>query len=99
VEQLGDLAIIGGDLAGDISLPPRLDALVHAAARSPGEGVTVEQIVRDNVTATHRLVTHAKRAGVQTTIFFSSLSVYGQIRVSVVDESTALHSPDAYGLS
>src|SRR5262245_28966015 len=87
VGQHGEPRIIAGDLAGDMELPRRLDAVVHVAGRSPGPAVTVDDFVRDNVVATARLVSHAKRSGVRRFLFFSSLSVYGRIADRVVEEA------------
>jgi len=93
----GHLAVLSGDLAGEIALPSKADAVVHAAARSPAPGVTDEQMMRDNVRATERLVAYAKRADVRTFVFLSSLSVHGRIEASVVDENTPSLQPDVYG--
>lgn len=97
--QLGRLEVIAGDLAGDIGLPNTVDAIVHAAARLHGAGVTVDDIVRDNVVATQKLVRYAKQGGVRAFIYLSSLSIYGQIESSIVDESTPVLDPDVYGQS
>ena len=93
------LSIIRGDLADDIRLPEKLDAVVHAAARSPVAGVTTGDLVRDNVMATARLVAHAWAAGTHTFIYLSSLSVNGLIPGPLVDEQTPIYDPDAYGMS
>ncbi len=98
-ERLGVLSVITGDLSTEITLPDGLDAIVHAAARSPMPGVTTDDLVRDNVLATHRLVLFAKRSGVRKFVYFSSLSIYGRIETPVVDETTAVVDPDAYGLT
>ena len=91
------LTVVRCDLSEAADLPEPLDAIVHTAARSPGPGVQVDDLVRDNVLATRRLVAHAQRAGVRTFINFSSLSVYGRIAGAVVDESTPRVDPDVYG--
>lgn len=93
------LEILAGDLAGEMMLPRQIDAIVHAAARSPGPGVTPDKMVRDNIFATRRLVNHACQSGVQAFIYCSSLSVYGRIDSPVVDERTSLVDPDIYGLT
>ena len=95
----GEFQVLQGDLASDLDLPNRLDAVVHAAARSPGPAVGAAQIVHDNVVATLALVDHAKRAGAKTFVFLSSLSVYGRIQEPVVDERTPICDPEVYGLS
>ncbi|MEO8629141.1 MAG: NAD(P)-dependent oxidoreductase [Betaproteobacteria bacterium] len=98
-EQLGEVEIIAGDLAGTLDLPGGLDAIVHAAARSPAAGVTVDNLVRDNVSATARLVNHANRQDIGVFLYFSSLSVYGRIAVPIVNETTPMVDLDAYGLT
>jgi len=95
--QVGDLTLITCDLATGLGLPAKIDAIVHAAGRSPGLGVTADDLLRDNVTATERLVRHARSTGVRKFVLFSSLSVYGRIETPVVDETTPVHEPDAYG--
>src|SRR5262245_24274408 len=78
-EALPGLRVIQGDLAGDLALPSQVDAVVHAAARSPAPGVSVDDMVRDNVFATRKLVEHAKSCGVRAFVYLSSLSVCGSI--------------------
>jgi len=95
----GRIATIQGDLASGLELPSRIDAVVHAAARSPAPGVTDNTILRDNIDATRRLVEHAVRASVQTFVYLSSLSVYGRIDASTVDPDTPIQEPDVYGRS
>jgi len=94
-----NLAVVAGDLSSDIQLPSSYDAVVHAAARSIWAGVTVDEMVRDNVLATRRLIDHARRAKARRFIFLSSLSVYGRIEAAVVDETTPVVDPNAYGLT
>jgi nucleoside-diphosphate-sugar epimerase len=95
--RLGDLEVITGDLSADLALPAKIDAIVHAAGRSPGPGVNTDDLARDNVRATTRLVGHARESGVRKFVLFSSLSVYGRIEAPVVDETTAVRDPDIYG--
>ena len=90
---------IYGDLSSGLSLPKRVDAVVHAAARSPTPGVSEEDMRMANVEGTRRLVEHAARAGAHVFIYLSSLSIYGEINSPVVDESTPVRDPDAYGVS
>jgi nucleoside-diphosphate-sugar epimerase len=91
------LTVISGDLSRDLALPAPLDAVVHAASRSPLPGVTDEHMRHDNIAATEKLVAHARQSGVKSFIFFSSLSVYGRISTPIVDEATPIVEPDFYG--
>jgi nucleoside-diphosphate-sugar epimerase len=88
-----------GDLVDAAKLPGPFDAVVHAAASSPAPGIVVAQIVRDNVTGTQALIEAAERWAAKAFVFFSSLSVYGEVAAGVVDERTAIVNPDAYGAS
>jgi len=93
------LTVVTGDLCTELRLPRHADAIVHAAATSPGPGVTTLAMVQDNVVATQRLVRYAADAGVRTFIYLSSLSVYGHILDPIVSERTPIRDPDAYGIS
>lgn len=85
------------DLAEAFPLEPGVNAVVHSAATSPQPGVDDAAIVRDNVIGTRNLVEAARRAGVRQFVFLSSLSIYGDVSASEVDEDTARHNPDVYG--
>ena len=93
------LTLVCGDLSGALALPERIDAVVHAAARSPGPGITAHTMVHDNATASAQLVTYARQAGATTFIYLSTLSVHGRIAGPVADETTPIVDPDAYGMS
>jgi len=80
-------------------LPDNLDAIIHLAALSPEQGGTREGMMKSNVMGTFLLTSYAKRAGVKTFIFASSMSVYGDIKVPFVDENTDIINLDAYGLT
>jgi UDP-glucose 4-epimerase len=88
-----------GDLLDAVRLPGPFDAVVHVAATSPAPGTDVARMVRDNVTGTQALIEAAERWAAKAFVFFSSLSVYGEVKAGVVDERTAIVNPDAYGAS
>jgi nucleoside-diphosphate-sugar epimerase len=73
--------------------------LVHAAATSPASGRRVECFVQDNIQATAGLLQAAHLAAVPHVIQLSAISVYGRPSTPLVDETTPLVDPDAYGLS
>jgi nucleoside-diphosphate-sugar epimerase len=91
------LQLLQGDLACALPLPERIDAVVHAAGRSPPAAAS--QMVHDNAMATARLARYASEAGVATFIYLSSLSVCGHVDMPTVDESTGRVDPDAYGMT
>lgn len=86
-----------GDLVDATTLPGPFEAVVHAAATSPEPGVEVAQMVRANVNGTQALIEAAERWGANAFVFFSSLSVYGEVAAGVVDERTPIVNPTAYG--
>ena len=93
------LTVVAGDLVETLRLPPRIGAIVHAAARSPAPGVRDDDMVRDNVAATTRLIGYAREAGATTFVYLSSLSIYGDIAGPVVDETTPIVNPTLYGVT
>lgn len=94
------LTVLCGDLADSgFALPHDIEVVVHAAASSPAPGVTISDMVRDNVVATERLLRHVAAIGVESVIYLSSLSIHGRVAVTELDETTGIHDPDAYGLT
>lgn len=93
------LHVVASNLADRPQLPERIDAIVHAAARSPAPGVTSADMVRDNYSGTQRLVEYALTARAKKFIYFSSLSVHGAITRPVVDEATPIAAAEPYGLT
>lgn len=93
------LTVLAGNLVTPGPLPPRVHAIVHAAARSPMPGVTSADMVRDNAQATANLIAYAAAAGAKTVVYLSSLSIYGSIAGPEVDETTPIVNPDAYGMT
>lgn len=91
---------VAANLAGNLdALPSQVDAVVHTAGQSHANNVPAWVSVHDNVIATHNLFKYAMYAGAQCFIFTSSLSVYGDVTVPVVDEATPCVDPMPYGLS
>ena len=88
-----------GDLLDAAKLPGPFDAVIHVAATSPAPGIDVAQIVRDNVAGTQALIEATERWAARAFVFFSSLSVYGEVAAGLVDERTQIVNPDAYGAS
>jgi UDP-glucose 4-epimerase len=88
------------DLLQPIAIEAPVDVIVHAAAESPAHaGVSAHGYLRTNVEAARHVAEFARSHGTRTVIHLSTLSVYGDIRVPVVDAETPLFAPDAYGLS
>jgi UDP-glucose 4-epimerase len=95
------LTVLLRDLGEAGTLPDGVEAVVHAAAVSPGPGVpaTASDFVRSNAEATRRLGAWARAAGVRKFVYFSSASAFGRVAGPVLDESSPRVDPDAYGVS
>jgi UDP-glucose 4-epimerase len=93
------LTLIQSDVNALEELPIGTEAVVHAAAASPTPATRVGDFVHDNVLATENLVRLALEGDVRKFVFFSSLSIYGEISKKLVDEHTPIVNPDAYGAS
>ena len=76
IEASDRLSVIKADLTNDPQLPP-VDFIVHSAATSIWPGITVNQMLSDNIIGTQCIVDHALDTDVKGVIFFSSLSTLG----------------------
>lgn len=90
--------ILTGELS-DLQWDGPLDAIIHAGATSIAPGISDEDMVRANVDGTWRVAELAKMSGARTVIYFSSLSVYGDIAGPTVNEQTPFVNPDMYGIT
>jgi len=79
------------------TLPRSIDAVVHAAATSPWAGITVEQMIADNVIATRGLIQHALEVQAKAFVLCSSVSVFGTISAPVLTEAAPVVDPGTYG--
>lgn len=77
----------------------RLDVVIHCAATSPSSDVSYDKMIYDNVYATRSLIAAAIKLKVQKFIFFSSISINGQIEDDVLDEDTSIINPGVYGIT
>jgi len=103
-ERLGPFAsritIVAGDLASGVAEEvPACDVIVHAAARIVDPRLGISDYMRDNFFATQNLARWACDRHAQRIIYLSSVSVHGAPQLAVLDHSTPIVNPDAYGLS
>ncbi len=93
------LTFVQGDLMGLVGLSGPFEAVIHAAATSPGPGIDDAMVLRDGLDATRALLARMRAWNSRKLVFLSSLSLYGDIDSPVVDETTPILRSDAYGLS
>ena len=99
LDGLDAVTLACGDLVAAADLPGPFEAVVHTAATSPAPGVDTRRMVQDNVLGTQALIEAATRWGTRAFVLYSSLSIYGAVTASVVDEATPIVDPDAYGVT
>ncbi|MBI4445906.1 MAG: NAD(P)-dependent oxidoreductase [Acidobacteria bacterium] len=88
------------DLSQPIDRLPAAEVVVHTAAHThliPNS--TAEQYVNSNVIAMLNLVEYARKVGATFFINLSTLSVYGEIAVAELTETTPPVAPGLYGAS
>ena len=96
----GSFTLVAGDLTQGLDLTQSVDVVVHAASKlSVDTSVSEDAHILNNALATQRLIDDVVSAGARQLIFLSSILVYGEIEVPVVDEATAIQNPGAYGRS
>jgi UDP-glucose 4-epimerase len=99
LQTVARVQLLRGQLRDAARWPGPFEAVVHAAATSPAPQITADRIVEDTALGTQCLLAAAERWRPHAFVLYSSLSVYGTITVPVVDETTAISEPDAYGAS
>lgn len=87
------------ELSQRIEINKKFDVIVHTACSRSGSELDMDEYVRDNVDAARQLVAFARRTGIKTIIYFSTRSVYGEIRSSEADECIDIINPSKYGLT
>lgn len=104
-EVPGDCRLVERDIAGltDAEWDELLtgcDIVFHLAARKYNTpGVTADQLIETNVSATWRLAQAAARAGVSRLVFTSSLYAYGGLGPDVMSETDIPLPRTLYGSS
>lgn len=87
------------ELSEKIDIAGKFDAIVHTACSKSGAELQMEEYVRDNIDSAKRIVEYARKNGVKTIVYFSTRSVYGEIRQSEVVEETDIINPGKYGVT
>lgn len=87
------------DLSSEIKIKEPVDAIVHVAAQSPGVGIKTQDFLGSNVNSVSNLIAYARKFKVKKFIYLSSISLYGKITRSRIDEDTPMVSASTYGLT
>ncbi len=87
------------DLSHPFELLERHDVVIHIAASVLSPKHDTQTYISNNIEGTRHLINAVKATGTERFIFFSSLSVYGEVEVPEVNESTEIRNPGAYDIS
>jgi nucleoside-diphosphate-sugar epimerase len=80
-------------------LPQEADALVHVAAASTARPGGIDDFITCNVIGARNVARYARAARIKKVIYTSSISVYGDIHESYLQETHPITNPDDYGLT
>jgi len=81
------------------ALPDGIEAIIHAAARSPEAGYSDHDLIVSNVIGMDRLLRCSEKSSISRIVFLSSISVFGDVKTDVVSEMVPHASPSVYGTS
>jgi len=85
------------ELSEEIEIDGHFDAIIHTAVSHSGKILPITDYIRDNVDSARRIVEFARKKKINTIFYFSTRSVYGQVRTDEVFEDTDIINPDKYG--
>ncbi len=91
-----------GDLSDPIfyeKLPINIDVVIHLAAVTSPPEYDAAKLYVNNTEATRLLVKYCKQIKISKFIYASSVSIYGDVETTELQESTVINSPSPYGLS
>jgi nucleoside-diphosphate-sugar epimerase len=73
------------------------DTIIHLAAKSPP--ANYENLIQSNIFYLQETINFAEKNNIKNFIFFSAMSVYGNIDKENVNEKDSMVNPDFYGIT
>lgn len=98
-EDIKRVTFVKQELSERIEIEGEFDAIVHTACSKSGRELSIEEYIRDNVESARQLVSFARRKQIKTIIYFSTRSIYGEIRKPIVQEQNDIINADKYGVT
>ena len=87
------------ELSDEINIDGDFDAIIHTACSASRKDLPIKEYIRDNVDSARRLVEFANKKKIKVIIYFSTRSIYGEIRGKEVNEENDIINSDKYGLT
>ena len=99
ISSAGISKVVRIDLSESLRDLEPVDVVIHTAAVHPNSRPTptIDDYLRSNILGTRSLADYAKATRPRLFIYLSTISVYGEIGVSELDENAPLNKPDMYG--
>jgi len=87
------------DLRNQFELPDKIDLVIHCAAIIASKEPDADKLFYENIKISENIINAAVESNTTKFIFLSSMSSYGNISVSCVDEETPSNKPNSYGMA
>lgn len=96
-QRIPGVQYVRQELSEEIKIEGHFDAIIHTAVSKSGKELPVTDYVRDNVESAKNIVCFARKNGIRTVIYFSTRTVYGEIRKKEIFEENDIINPNKYG--
>lgn len=83
----------------DLKIEQEIDVIVHAAGQSPYNATCINDYISGNINTAKAVANLAIKKNVKTIVYLSSVSVYGDINVSTINEQTPVINSNIYGMT
>jgi len=83
----------------DLEIEQEVDVIIHVAGQSPYNVTCINDYISGNIHTAKAVANLAIKKNVKTIVYLSSVSVYGDINVSTINEQTPVVNPKIYGMT
>ena len=87
------------NLAEEINISNHFDGIIHTACTAPGRNVDFLAFKQGNIDSMQQLIKFARKNSIKCIVNFSTKSIYGEIRVNEIVESSDRINQDMYGFT
>lgn len=85
------------ELSEPIDIDGNFDAIIHTAVSKSGAELSINEYIRDNIESAKSIVEYAQKKGIRTIVYFSTRTIYGEIRKKEIYEEDDITNPSKYG--
>ena len=95
--EMAEVNYVYQELSETIDISGSFDVIIHTACAQPNYNNRMEDYVRDNIESAVQLVRFASSRGIRSIFYFSTRSIYGEIRTKEISENGDVINPNMYG--